>query len=101
MAPHARRRGGQGTTQLTRHENHARTMSDEHHNRWSDGDVSRGQPIGGPRCGVGMGGALRTLAMQPHTVTVLKFVQVLEKEPSMEFTTIPKGHALTRNSLET
>ena len=101
VAPHARRSVGQGTTQLARHENHACTMSDEHHNRWSDSDVSRLQSIGDPRCGVGVGGELRTLALQPHTVTVLKFVQVLEKEPSMEFTTIPKGHALTHNSLET
>jgi hypothetical protein len=58
VAPNARRRVGQGTTQLARHESHACTMSDKHHNRWSDRDVSRGQLIGGARCGVRVGGDL-------------------------------------------
>src|SRR5262245_14137804 len=33
-------------------------MSDEHHNRWSERDLSRGQLIGGSRCGVRVGGDL-------------------------------------------
>jgi hypothetical protein len=74
-APHARRRVGQGTTRLAGHENHAYTMSNEHHNRWSDRDVSRGQLIGGSRCGVRVGGDLGRWPSSRARLRSSRFVQ--------------------------
>src|SRR2546428_7889557 len=59
------------------HEHHTRTMSDAHHNRESESDMSRGQSCGDFPCSMGVGGDLRTLALQPPTGMVRKRIAPL------------------------